>query len=391
MKFTPYINRLTRFLRISGRQGKKSAGRPRPPDSPPLRPRATRRTRLRHHIRRIPRRVRNFVARLLTPVIPESRGFWIILAVAVPAISAIGLSVAGVYSQDFQEWLIGNEDNREHGSTTIRNLGLIIAGLVALPLAIWRGIVADKQSAATHRQADTAQLGLRNERYQRGAEMLGNKELSIRLGGIYALQRLAEEDPERYHLQVMRLFCSFVRHPTRDSRHGAKTFEKFGLYGRRDDIEAVMRAIRERPTSSVDLEFSGPFHLDFQDAYLGNLYTDVLGYFSGSGSFIHANFSNARIPSAVFENLDFQNAIFAGADLSNTYFVRWTSLRGASLAGANLSGTEFSEVAGLTQVQLEQAFAYASNPPRFFDVPDADTGEPLEWTGGQGEPYEDEE
>ena len=40
----------------------------------------------------------------------------------------------------------------------------------------------------------------------------------------YALQRLAEEHPERYHIQIMRLFCAFVRNPT-----GNKQNTRFGV------------------------------------------------------------------------------------------------------------------------------------------------------------------
>ena len=61
---------------------------------------------------------------------------------------------------------------------------------IALPLAVWRGVVADRQSTA-------AQEGLRNERYQKGAEMLGSEILSVRMAGIYALRHLAEEISER--------------------------------------------------------------------------------------------------------------------------------------------------------------------------------------------------
>ena len=119
---------------------------------------------------------------------------------------AVILTVALVaFSVVFWDWLSGGGS----GSETIRNIGLVAAGLIALPLAIWRAIVAG-------RQANTAQQGLLNERYQKGAAMLGNEVLSVRLGGIYALQRLAEDHPEQYHIQIMRLFCAFVRLPTRD-------------------------------------------------------------------------------------------------------------------------------------------------------------------------------
>ena len=94
------------------------------------------------------------------------------------------------FSVVFWDWLSGGGS----GSGTIRNIGLVAAGLIALPLAIWRAIVAE-------RQANTAQQGLLNERYQNGAAMLGNEVLSVRLGGIYALQRLAEDHPEQYHIQ----------------------------------------------------------------------------------------------------------------------------------------------------------------------------------------------
>ena len=70
----------------------------------------------------------------------------IVVAVCLCAvIAALSLTVI------FWEWLSGAES----GSTTIRNVALVGAGLVALPLAIWRGVVAD-------RQAKTAQQGLLN-------------------------------------------------------------------------------------------------------------------------------------------------------------------------------------------------------------------------------------
>ena len=60
-------------------------------------------------------------------------------------------------STDIWDWLRDGPDGVESGSTTVRNLGLVVAGLIALPLAIWRSLVAQ-------RQADTAQQSLLNER-----------------------------------------------------------------------------------------------------------------------------------------------------------------------------------------------------------------------------------
>ena len=136
---------------------------------------------------------------------------WILALVVLLVVCGVVLSFV------FWDWLT----NGESGSSTIRNLGLVLAGIIALPLAIWRGVVADRQASAAQRQAetaleqaDTAQRGLLNERYQQGAEMLGSGVLAVRLAGVYALERLAKESPCEYHVQIMKLFCEFVRDPT---------------------------------------------------------------------------------------------------------------------------------------------------------------------------------
>ena len=128
-------------------------------------------------------------------------GFWWIAAIA--AVLVIG----GLLSWRFWDDLA---DDRESLSTTIRNLGLVIGGIIAMLLAVWRSRVAE-------RQANTAQQSMLNERYERGVEMLGSDVLSVRLGGIYALERLASEHPQQYHVQIMKLACAFVRHPTKDA------------------------------------------------------------------------------------------------------------------------------------------------------------------------------
>ena len=97
----------------------------------------------------------------------------------------------------------------ESRSTTARNVGILFFGLIAIWFGIWRGVVADRQAKASQHQAETARSGLLNERYQKGAEMLGSPVLAVRLGGIYALQHLAEDEPEQYqrpnHASVLRL------------------------------------------------------------------------------------------------------------------------------------------------------------------------------------------
>lgn len=277
--------------------------------------------------------------------------FWFTLATVVPLVVFILLSVV------FWDWLNAGES----GSTTIRNIGLVIAGLVALPLAVWRSLVAE-------RQADTAQQSLLNERYQQGAGMLGNEVLSVRLGGIYTLQRLAEEHPEQYHIQVMRLFCSFVRQPTKGegikARSGTEEAPR-----RREDVQAVMAAIGSRQMRQLELEWDANFKLDLHYADLSSLWLE------------DANLSDAKL-----WDVNLCMAMPFGANLSGAE-LWYADLSGANLDGANLSGAEFSTgwgeaaATGLTQAQLDSACADPDNPPKLDGVVDAETGEPLAWRG----------
>ena len=139
--------------------------------------------------------------------------FFIILAAVV-----VGLGVWISFAS--WEWLqdtsnrLSSDDTTESNSTTLRNVGLLIGGGLALVFALWRSLVAGHQAETSRRQTEVTQQGFLNERYQKGAEMLGDELLSVRLGGIYALRSLAEEYPNQYHVPIMRLLCAFVRHPT---------------------------------------------------------------------------------------------------------------------------------------------------------------------------------
>lgn len=94
----------------------------------------------------------------------------------------------------------------ESNSETLRNVSLVLGAVVALVIAIWRSMVAD-------RQADTAQRSLTYKRFQKGVEMIDSPFLAVRLGGIYALDHLAKEYPSEHHVQVMQVLCAFVRNP----------------------------------------------------------------------------------------------------------------------------------------------------------------------------------
>ena len=158
--------------------------------------------------------------------------------------AAVFLVVGVVSSVVFWGWLHPKDSQSASNSETVRNLGILIGGVIAFVFALWRGWVAERQAATAQRQAkialqqaataqhqaeiarqlaSTSERGLLNERYQKGAaQMLGSDVLSVRLGGIYALQHLAEDHPDQYHVQIMLLFCAFARRPVNDENGQSK-------------------------------------------------------------------------------------------------------------------------------------------------------------------------
>ena len=171
--------------------------------------------------------------------------FWIALWVVFVLIAAAAVSIK------FWCWLRAGESS----STTIRNLGLVIAAIAALTLAIWR-----------------------------------SKVLAVRLGGIYALALLACEHPGDYHMQIMSLLYAFVRHPTAEAGEAAEpinggsmtmdpTFKSWGNkigfvrpLRAREDIQAVMTAVHERSGPQIKIEKEEEYRLNLSGANLAGAY-----------------------------------------------------------------------------------------------------------------------
>ena len=259
--------------------------------------------------------------------LPNSTAFWLAL-VTVVLVCSILLPAAG------WDWLRSVESGSggETNSTTIRNVGFLIAGVLALVFAVWRGVLLQRQAATAERQSETSQQGLLNERYQKGAEMLGSEVLAVRLGGIYALQRLAEEKPEQYHLQVVRLLCAFVRLPTRDQslESGQAAIEPGTLLGIRQDVESIMQAIGSRSRLRMALEREVEFRLDLKSADLRG--AQLLDADLSRAMFHHAHLSNVN-----FANTDLTDSFLSYADLSQSEF-RDVNFTGTRLWSADLSG-----------------------------------------------------
>ena len=266
------------------------------------------------------------------------------------ALLLLFLTVVGVVVAAWQwDWLQTGGDSGESNGATLRNAALVFAAVLALG---WRAKVADNQSK-------TAQRGLQNERYQRGAEMLGHSVLATRIGGIYLLRRLAEEYPDEYHVQVMGLLCAFARRPTKDDG------EPSGQV--REDVQSAIYAINACRQTNLALE------LECADSYRISL---------ASANFECMDLSNTNLANADLRLANLSSASFSQADLSGTIWT-YADIHGANLSGAKMTSCGLPDgsvqtIKGLTQKQLNSAYSHSGCPP-IVEAYDAETSERLTW------------
>ena len=272
--------------------------------------------------------IRHFWRRLLSRIrrITGWNGFWWIIAV----VCVLGMGIILTWCN----WDV-LRGCQESVSATVRNMGLLTGGIIAILLTVWRSLVAERQADTARRQFETSQRVFLNERYQKGAEMLRSDNLSARMQGIDVLCHLEEEQLREYHIQIIRLFCAFARHPAKDDGTGGHV-DGEPHPPLREDVQAVMAAISGRTKTAIEYEKTAGFRLDLHDAKLVRL-SLFYAYLSG------ANLLNANLAYAILLKADLSDSALIGANLT-----------GAKLGGANLSKAELTD-AKLAGARLDGA------------------------------------
>lgn len=98
-------------------------------------------------------------------------------------------------------------------SEIFRNFGLLVVAVIGVGFGVWRAWTAYLQAKAANEQARIAEQGLFTDRFSTAIEHLGHRELPVRLGGAYALWRLAQDSSEQDLVSVVDILCAFVRDP----------------------------------------------------------------------------------------------------------------------------------------------------------------------------------
>jgi hypothetical protein len=233
----------------------------------------------------------------------------------------------------------------------------------------------------TWSQIQVSREGQVTDRFTKAVEQLGNEERNVRLGGIYALERIARDSPDDRE-SVAQMLTAYVRRhspwqgspklPTK--KKGLNTSSKSApecpkrteesdldamptMTTRKADVQAALTVLSRRPSPESEAIDLSLIEVDLRQTDLGD------GYFRGidfEGTNLQAvNFSNANLDEAVFagttgvycavhmewsnfrsasiKNAHLENVYLEGADLTDTDFT------GSHFCGAHLENADFSE------------------------------------------------
>ena len=192
-------------------------------------------------------------------------------------------------------------------------------------LTLAAGLFAAGALIYTVRNFTLSREGQVTERYTKAIEQLGSDKLDVRIGGIYALERVAR-DSARDHPTVMEVLTAFIREHSREQGPPPDPDGREQERWTPPDIQAAITVIGRRHTK--------------RDIGRINLYGAYL---------VHAFLHDADLTGTRLRDADLTGARLRDAKLTGAY------ARGAKLTGADLHGAILTEAdtAALTVRELE--------------------------------------
>ena len=228
-------------------------------------------------------------------------------------------------------------------------------------------IRATREEQELHRQSQIT------ERFSRAIDQLGTGKLDIQLGGIYALERIANDsEPDRN--TIAEVLSAYIRthSPWPPNQPGQPDAGEViddvpSLRTRAPDVQAAITVLSRR---SITPE--GSQRLDLRRVDLRRLLFDKLRLERadfGNAHIERASLPDAHLQEARFGDAHLQEANLANAHLEGALFIR-TDLEGANLEGANLRAANL-DVAKLTNANLKKAYLGDANLKRAKDLKSA--------------------
>jgi uncharacterized protein YjbI with pentapeptide repeats len=225
------------------------------------------------------------------------------------------------------------------------------------------GLLLVAGAVATWRQIQVSREGQITERFTRAIDQLGSAQPEVRLGGIYALERIAKDSPADRRT-VAAVLAALVRThapwmvgaPNGPEHPSATVDERLPwLEHRAVDVQAALWVLSRRPPSPDPLQLYLS-RVDLRAAFLRDARLP-------NTAIRHANLARALMPGidlsrSDLEDTDLRNTDLRAAQLTNASLhkahlqsadlnganLRGADLRGANLQGANLQGADLTHV-----------------------------------------------
>lgn len=207
-----------------------------------------------------------------------------------------------------------------------RTLTQIVGGILALMAfyIAWRRVEVANETQIT-------------DRFTKAIEQLGNENLSIRLGGIYALARISR-DSKKDHRQIMEVLTAFVREECplnpdeNENENESDDNADEEIQELPTDIQAILTIIVEKVWTEDE-----PQMLNLSKT-----------------SLIKANLKNGYLPFANFWGADLRGADLRGANLWRANLSE-ADLCKADLCKADLRWTDLRQAREVTCNQIRSA------------------------------------
>jgi len=258
----------------------------------------------------------------MRPPLPK----WTVPAVAVAVLVIAGGVMAALWWWvDSQEWADPAQKTTALLDVVKVASGIAVGGggLFALYLAARRQRTQELELAHTETDAAARRV---TDLYATSVEQLGSDKAPVRLGGLYALERLAQDNPSQRQT-IVNVLCAYLRMPydppENDAGPDADHMAHLAAVQEREVRVTAQRilAAHQRPEAldhwpGVHLDLSGATLVDanFSDCELYEAKFTGTVFTGASAMFMRAAFTGVtRFSNATFQTLAaFDGATFAG-------------------------------------------------------------------------------
>jgi pentapeptide repeat protein len=245
---------------------------------------------------------------------------------AMLAVVAVALAIAWALFVPTADWLATHDVGQVTGALRTMRLQTARDAARSRLLTLAAGLFAVAALVYTARNFTLSREGQVTDRYTKAIEQLGSDKLDVRIGGIYALERIARDSPKD-HPTVIEVLAAFIREHSHEqwpvAEPGGETPER----STRPDVQAAITVIGRR---DLQLRHDGQV-IDLEQA---NLTRARLMYANLAGALL----TDANLTRANLFRTNFTGAYLTGANLTNAVYLNGAILTHAHLDGAIQAG-----------------------------------------------------